>query len=101
MNHKKYRMKYSSPAVSITFALFLFSALSIGQAYAQDAAHAPETVHPQETASLEKGMDRYRSEHLQEKLFVHTDKDFYLAGEICWFKLYDVEGSSHHPLDLS
>ncbi len=42
-----------------------------------------------------------RAQHLQEKLFVHTDKEFYLAGEICWFKLYAVDAADHHPLDLS
>ena len=43
----------------------------------------------------------YRSQRLQEKVFVHTDKDLYLAGEICWFKLYVVEAGSHRPLDMS
>lgn len=45
--------------------------------------------------------DVYRKEAVQEKIFLHTDKDFYLAGEICWFKLYDVDASFHRPLDLS
>jgi len=60
-------------------------------------------VAAQETAPamLQKDLDQYRSQRLQEKLYVHTDKDFYLAGEICWFKLYDVDAGSHHPLDLS
>ena len=43
----------------------------------------------------------YRTQRLQEKMFVHTDKDLYLAGEICWFKLYVVEAGSHRPLDMS
>lgn len=36
-----------------------------------------------------------------EKIFVHTDKDFYLAGEILWFKLYYADGNMNKPLDLS
>lgn len=44
---------------------------------------------------------QYASKALQEKLYVHTDKDFYLAGEIIWFKLYNVDGTHHRPLDLS
>ncbi len=52
-------------------------------------------------ASLVSDLDQYRSQRLQEKIFVHTDKDFYLAGEICWFKLYDVDATMHRPLDLS
>lgn len=52
-------------------------------------------------AGLVRDLGQYRSQHLQEKIFVHTDKDFYLAGEICWFKLYDVDATLHRPLDLS
>ncbi|HVU58325.1 MAG TPA: hypothetical protein VHD83_24860 [Puia sp.] len=51
--------------------------------------------------SLVKDLNDYRAQRLQEKLYVHTDKSFYLAGEICWFKLYYVDASSHLPLDLS
>ncbi len=38
---------------------------------------------------------------LEEKIFVHTDKDFYITGEILWFKLYDVSADSLKPLNLS
>ena len=37
----------------------------------------------------------------QEKLFLHTDKEVYLAGELCWFKLYVIDADTHRPLDLS
>jgi hypothetical protein len=53
------------------------------------------------TTALEKDLDQYRMQRMQEKLFVHTDKDVYLAGEICWFKIYSVEASSHHPIAMS
>src|SRR5687767_7344284 len=39
--------------------------------------------------------------NIQEKIFVHTDKDFYLAGEIVWYKIYYMDGAAHRPLDLS
>src|SRR6266498_1315165 len=45
--------------------------------------------------------DTWRRNHLQEKLFVHTDKDLYLSGEIAWFKIYYVDGCFHKPLQLS
>ena len=38
---------------------------------------------------------------LSEKIFVHTDKNFYLAGEIIWFKLYYIDGDNQKPPDLS
>ncbi|MGB8192155.1 MAG: hypothetical protein WCF67_09565, partial [Chitinophagaceae bacterium] len=37
----------------------------------------------------------------QEKLFVHTDKNFYLTGETIWFKLYHVDAGSHKTSDIS
>jgi hypothetical protein len=59
------------------------------------------TVVAQDAAALGKQLEGYRQHHLQEKLFLHTDKEFYLAGEICWFKVYTVDGSSQAPIDLS
>jgi len=38
---------------------------------------------------------------LQEKLYVHTDKTFYLAGETVWFKVYDVDAKYLKPLTAS
>ncbi|MEO6230176.1 MAG: hypothetical protein ABJB11_06300 [Ferruginibacter sp.] len=51
--------------------------------------------------SIVQSFDAARKNALQEKMFVHTDKDFYLAGEICWFKIYTVDAFFHQPLDLS
>src|SRR6478735_1131427 len=38
---------------------------------------------------------------LREKIYAHTDKNFYVAGEVLWFKLYDVADGSFQPLYLS
>ena len=43
----------------------------------------------------------YAVKHLQEKIFVHTDKDFYVMGETLWFKMYNVDGTFHKPLSIS
>jgi uncharacterized protein YfaS (alpha-2-macroglobulin family) len=43
----------------------------------------------------------YRNQHFQEKLFIHTDKDFYTAGEIMWFKVYATDAIFNKPLSLS
>jgi hypothetical protein len=43
----------------------------------------------------------YNNSSLTEKVFTHTDKNFYLAGEIIWFKLYVVNGDDNKPIDLS
>jgi hypothetical protein len=43
----------------------------------------------------------YSRKAVQEKLFLHTDKEFYLSGEILWFKIYYIDGTSHRPGALS
>lgn len=45
--------------------------------------------------------DSSRWQNLREKLFVHTDKNFYMAGEILWFKIYATDATKQRPLDLS
>ncbi|HWK04741.1 MAG TPA: hypothetical protein VNS58_13970 [Puia sp.] len=87
-------MKHYSPAIGMTLSLLLFSTFWVAPIHAQDTTAAQE-------ATLVKAVDQYRLQHLQEKLFVHTDKEFYLAGEICWFKLYNVDAGSHRPVDIS
>jgi len=51
--------------------------------------------------ALQTQFNQYRQKVLQEKIFVHTDKSLYLAGEIFWFKLYNVDAALHQPLALS
>ncbi len=55
----------------------------------------------QQADLLNQQFYNYQSGTLQEKLFVHTDKSFYLAGETIWFKVYDVDASFHKPLTTS
>src|ERR1700761_5924911 len=52
-------------------------------------------------AAVKNDLAEYHAQRLEEKLYVHTDKEFYLAGEICWFKLYVLDAGRHQPLDLS
>jgi hypothetical protein len=51
--------------------------------------------------TLETTFNRYQTRALQEKLFVHLDKNLYLAGETVWLKAYDVDGCSNKPLAIS
>lgn len=50
---------------------------------------------------LAQKLEMYTSNHLPEKIFLHTDKSSYLSNELCWFKIYNVDGVFHTPLDLS
>lgn len=51
--------------------------------------------------SIKQSFEQYRKKAFQEKIYVHTDKQFYVAGEMLWFKIYDVDGMLHHPIDIS
>jgi len=55
----------------------------------------------QSLTDLKTNVENYKKQVLKEKLYVHVNKDFFLTGEILWFKVYNVEGASHVPLNLS
>ena len=71
---------------SLTYFLPLFLLLGTGsRTYAQD-----------NVPTLEK----WNSHMLQEKVFVSTDKTFYVTGEIIWFKVFKTDGQNL-PNDFS
>lgn len=37
----------------------------------------------------------------QEKVYLHTDKDSYMAGDTLWFRAYVVDAATHEPLTAS
>jgi hypothetical protein len=76
--------------IPITF-LLLFLAVRPMSSLAQESI----------PAAVKNDLAEYHAQRLEEKLYVHTDKEFYLAGEICWFKLYVLDADRHRPLDLS
>ncbi len=43
----------------------------------------------------------YGQNNFQEKIFVHTDKSFYVCGEIMWFKLYNTDAFLNKPATIS
>jgi hypothetical protein len=51
--------------------------------------------------SLQNQFTAYHQNNLQEKIFLHTDKEFYLCDEILWFKTYNVDAFFHKPLNIS
>jgi hypothetical protein len=53
------------------------------------------------STDINQQFDTYLQNSLQEKLYLHSDKDIYLAGEICWFKIYSVDAFFNQPLNLS
>jgi hypothetical protein len=57
--------------------------------------------HAQVLELVQKNFQQYNDHVLQEKIFVHTDKSFYLSGEILWFKLYNVDAGFNKPINIS
>lgn len=51
--------------------------------------------------SIKTRFTGFAEKSFQEKIFLHVDKSFFIAGDILWFKAYVVDGSSHKPADLS
>jgi hypothetical protein len=64
------------------------------------ALHPSKTI-AQKTDVLTHKVENYTTKHLEEKLFLHTDKTVYLSNEICWFKIYNVDGFFNLPLSIS
>lgn len=51
--------------------------------------------------SLNRKFDDYAISSFQEKVFVHTDRHFYLTGESMWFSIFLVDAVLHQPDELS
>lgn len=84
MNHV---FQYSKDLIFSGLFLLLFANSVLGQ--------------NSELDSLVKKFNQYSQQALQEKIYLHTDRDFYMTGEILWFKVYYVDGILHQPLNLS
>jgi len=54
-----------------------------------------------ELSPVQSKLFTYTKTQLPEKVFLHTDKTVYTAGETIWFKVYVVDGVFHKPLPAS
>ena len=51
--------------------------------------------------TLTNDLNQHEAKELKEKIYLQTDKSFYISGEICWFKSYVVDASLNRPFTLS
>lgn len=75
----------------LNFFLTLLVALISAHGWGQDKGFT----------DLQNQFKKFTGQSLQEKIYLHTDKNFYIAGEIIWFKLYCVGEATNHPSDFS
>ncbi|MES2417714.1 MAG: hypothetical protein V4541_05970 [Bacteroidota bacterium] len=61
----------------------------------------PFNAGAQVLKTVQTAFESYRQNVFQEKMFVHTDKEQYIAGELLWFKAYNVDAATGLPADLS
>jgi hypothetical protein len=53
------------------------------------------------TAKMNAGFVNNISNKIHEKVFVHTDRSYYVGGEILWFKTYVTNAANNQPISLS
>jgi hypothetical protein len=58
-------------------------------------------VEAQILPMVQNSFKNYYMNVFEEKLFVHTDKEVYVNGELLWFKLYNVDATTNQPINLS
>ena len=46
-------------------------------------------------------LNAYNSTQLKEKVYLHTDRSYYLCGDILWFKAYVEDALNDQPLSVS
>ncbi|WP_316766378.1 hypothetical protein [Pedobacter frigiditerrae] len=59
------------------------------------------SIKAQVLEKLQNTFTTYQKGVFQEKIFIHTDKEQYLVGEVLWLKIYIVDANQHQPADLS
>ncbi len=78
-------MKKNKISISQIILLVLFLLIN-GKSFGQISNESP---------------DNYNITKCLEKLFISTDRDIYVAGEMVWFKVYKLNRRTSTPYDLS
>lgn len=63
--------------------------------------YSPGKAQLESAEAIRTQFEQLQSQSFKEKIFVHTDKTIYLAGELIWFKVYNTDGYLNMPVSLS
>lgn len=63
--------------------------------------HFAAGAQQSEPAAITNKLNGYLLNNFQEKIYVHTDKNSYLTGEIIWFKVYNAEAYTNRRVSHS
>ncbi len=80
--------------------LAILIAAFAGNAYGQEAPLQPET-QAADPAKFPTMFDAYAKAYGSEKIYIHTDKDSYLAGETIWMRAYRTDAATLSPYSYS
>ncbi len=78
-------------------SIFCLAYLVVFPVAAQEAGAISSDVTKQAASNLVQQLRVFP----QEKLYVHTDKPYYAAGDRIWFRAYLVHSALHQPLNIS
>lgn len=71
-------------------SLWMYCCLFFQQAFAQS-----------DLGDIQQKFNTYNNQVYTEKIYLNTDRNYYVAGEIAWFKLYVVNGITHQLSTMS
>jgi len=60
-----------------------------------------QELKAQDSLGWVKTIREYHARTIREKLFVHTDREQYIAGEKLWLKIYSMDEGLSYPLKIS
>jgi hypothetical protein len=77
------------------------SAKALGTLLFCVAYFAALSIDAQVLTKLNNRFAYYQRTNLHEEIFVHINKSFYVAGDILWFKIYNIDGATNKLLNIS
>jgi len=91
------RFKTKMPISLIIFFYLLFFSALLAQTK-QDISYDLAILRSYGLEKVEENLTAQLETYPQEKIHLHTDRDFYVPGEKIWFKAYVVDAHTHlHP----